>query len=53
MGQVTEAGLRGIVVDQIGKAQSFAKKSQYGKAWSELDKAMDKLRVLEDMADGK
>lgn len=53
MGQVTEAGLRGIVVDQITKAAGLAKKSQYGKAWDELAKAMDKLRVLEDMADGK
>lgn len=53
MGQMTEAGLRGIIVDQIGKAQNFARRSQYGKAWDELNKAMDKLRVLEDMADGK
>ena len=53
MGQMTEAGLRGIVVDQIEKAKNLAKKSQYDKAWDELHKAMDKLGVLQDMAEGK
>lgn len=53
MGQMTEAGLRGIVVDQIEKAANLAKKGKYDDAWDILNQVTAKLRVLTDLARGK
>lgn len=53
MGQITEAGLRGMVLDQIEKAKNLVKKGKYDEAWHELNKVLNKLMVLEDMADGE
>ena len=35
------------------KAAGLARKSQYGKAWDVLNQVTAKLRVLEDMSEGK
>lgn len=53
MGQMTEAGLRGIVVDQIERAKNLAKRGKYDDAWGVLNQVTAKLRVLLDMTEGK